>query len=92
MSFNRRRFLVGIGGAVVALPFLEGLAPKRARAANAIAPFAIFHRKGNGVQQALFEGNAAKEPERWWLNMPYGGLTAAALGAQADRAPSELAT
>jgi hypothetical protein len=90
MATTRRKFLVGAGGAVMALPFLEGLAPKGAKAANNVPPFAIFHRKGNGVQQALFDKNPAAEPERWWPNLPYGALTQASLAGQSDRALSEL--
>lgn len=74
MSFTRRKFLIGIGGAIVGLPFLEGLAPKAAHAGNGIDPFAIFHRRGNGVQQAMFNGKPNVEPERWWPLSPYGAL------------------
>ena len=76
MSFSRRKFLIGIGGAIVGLPFLEGLAPKTAHAGNGIDPFAIFHRRGNGVQQGMFNGKADVEPERWWPVLPYGALGA----------------
>ena len=86
MAFSRRSFLIGIGGAMVGLPFLEGLAPKTARADNTIPPFAIFHRRGNGVQQGMFLGKADQEPERWWPAVPYGALT-----IPAESAISELA-
>ena len=59
MAFNRRKFLLGVGGALVGLPFLEGLAAKTARAADAIPPYALFYRRGNGVQQALFDRSPA---------------------------------
>ena len=76
MAFTRRNFLVGIGGAIVGLPFLEGLASKTARADDAIAPFAIFYRRGNGVQQGMFGGKANQETERWWPAIPYGAIAA----------------
>jgi hypothetical protein len=74
MIFNRRKFLMGIGGAVVGLPFLEGLAPKNARADNSFPPFAVFYRRANGVQQAMFNRVANAEPERWWPGPTYAGL------------------
>jgi hypothetical protein len=91
MNFNRRRFLMGMGGAVVALPFLEGLAPKTAKAAT-VPPFALFHRQGNGVQQALFARNPNGEPERWWpTTFPFGPFTQAMLAADTVTAHNELA-
>ncbi len=78
MAFSRRKFLLGVGGAVVGLPFFEGLVPKNARGAGAgPQPYALFYRRGNGVQQAVFERNSypasgwytptePREPERWW--------------------------
>jgi hypothetical protein len=77
MAFSRRKFLLGLGGAAVGLPFLEGLAPKSARADNGPKPYALFYRRGNGVQQAIFDRNSypsagfytqtqPQEPERWW--------------------------
>jgi hypothetical protein len=92
MAFNRRRFLMGVGGAVVGLPFLEGLAPRTAKAAT-VPPFALFHRQGNGVQQALFSGNPTAEPERWWpTGMGFGAFTPAMFAAEAVSAQNELAT
>lgn len=75
--FSRRRFLQGAGGVVVALPLLEGLAPKNAYAAGT-PPFALFYRKPNGVAQfghgQLLRGCA----EHFWPDMPSGTeLTAA---------------
>jgi len=77
MAFSRRKFLVGLGGAAVGLPFLEGLTAKTARADNAPKPYALFYRRGNGVQQATFTHDTypasgwytpkdTPEPERWW--------------------------
>ena len=48
MAFSRRKFLIGVGGAVVGLPFLEGLVPKEARADTGPPPFALFYRRANG--------------------------------------------
>jgi hypothetical protein len=78
MAFSRRKFLLGVGGAMVGLPFFEGLVPKNARGAGAgPQPYALFYRRGNGVQQAVFDRNSypksgwytptePQEPERWW--------------------------
>lgn len=86
MAFNRRKFLLGIGGAVVGLPFLEGLAAKTARADASLPPYALFYRRGNGVQQALFDRNPTGEPERWWPQIPYGSITPAQLAAATSSA------
>jgi hypothetical protein len=82
MAFSRRKFLLGLGGAAVGLPFFEGLVPKNAKGAPAgPQPYALFYRRGNGVQQAIFDRNSypfagwdtatqgpkpQPEPERWW--------------------------
>jgi len=64
---DRRVILKGLGGATLALPWLETLAPRRASAADSVVPpFAIFFRQANGVaalQETLEIGN---EPERFW--------------------------
>lgn len=86
MAFNRRTFLLGVGGALVGLPLFEGLAAKTARADDAVPPYALFYRRGNGVQQALFDRNPNAEPERWWPQMPYGPLTSAQLVAATNSA------
>jgi len=83
---NRRTFLMGMGGAFMALPFLEGLSPQRARATTGGAPFAIFIRQGNGVQQA-----DADEPERFWPSFAPGAMTSSMLAADKARAVSVLA-
>ncbi|MFS8068652.1 MAG: DUF1552 domain-containing protein [Byssovorax sp.] len=79
---QRRHFLRGLGGAVIALPFLETFAPKRALAAG-YPPFAIFMRQANGVAQKT------DEPERFWPKA-LGALTKDGLAAQPDRALSVL--
>lgn len=57
---DRRKFLFGLGGVAVALPFLEGLAPKGAMAAGMAQKFAVFVRQANGVVQ-----KTGDEPERY---------------------------
>lgn len=84
---RRRHFLRGIGGALLALPALESLWPRSARATAATRPFAIFVRQGNGVQQATADG----EPERFWPSFAPGRMTRDMLAADTGRALSELA-
>ena len=97
MALTRRKFLIGLGGAAVGLPFLEGLFPKKkhARIVDGPPPYALFYRRANGVQQALFNRNFSQEPERWFPNLPYGDITSAALAAPPSQpqgcALSELA-
>src|SRR5690606_34596084 len=63
---SRRTVLRGFGGVTLALPFLEGLAPKNARAQDgAVPPYAIFFRQGNGVATEQ-SGPLGDEPERFW--------------------------
>jgi hypothetical protein len=83
---KRRHFLRGVSGVLLALPVLEGLLPRAARAEVAGSRFAIFVRQGNGVQQATPDG----EPERYWPSFEPGALTKAALAADSERALSEL--
>lgn len=82
MKLGRRGFLVGLGGAMVALPLLESFRSRAAAGGDPRRRFAVFMRSGNGVQQA--EG---LEPERFWPTAT-GALTAATLS---DRATSVLA-
>lgn len=83
---SRRRFLKGVGGVTVGLPFLEALLPRHAKAAlGDEKPYAIFCRQGNGVAQAVDE-----EPERFWPSFGLGAVTGAALTADTGRAVSEL--
>jgi hypothetical protein len=84
---KRRHILRGIGGILLALPLLEGLSSRNARAAKASSTFAIFVRQGNGVQQLTAEG----EPERFWPSFPPGPMTQADLAADGGRALSVLA-
>ncbi|HKO92014.1 MAG TPA: DUF1552 domain-containing protein [Polyangiaceae bacterium] len=64
-SVSRRRFLRGLGGVAVGLPFLEALAPRSAQAqtAAAIQRFGVF-MGCNGVDMG-----------RWFPNGAYGALT-----------------
>ncbi|MBA2664788.1 MAG: DUF1552 domain-containing protein [Bradymonadaceae bacterium] len=87
---NRRTFLRGSAGVVMALPFLEGLIHANPAYANNKPPvYFVCLRSGNGVQQAT-----SNEPERFW---PFerGQLTKQMLqrvDAQGDmRAVGELA-
>lgn len=86
---NRRRFLRGLGGAAVALPFLESV--RWVRRGDAAPPekrvYSMFIRQGNGVQQAGY----GTEPERFWPRS-LGTLTKTILATtNSDRALSILA-
>jgi hypothetical protein len=83
-EFNRRRFLMGTGGAVFALPFLPSLAPRNARAGTESPSFFVAMRQANGVQCAT-QG----EPDRFWPSS-HGPLTTEAMLAE-NRAVAELA-
>jgi hypothetical protein len=73
-------------GATVALPFLESLAPRSARAGvGDVPPYAIFVRQANGVVQ-----KTGDEPEMFWPNN-LGAITADTMVTDAGRAISELA-
>ncbi len=87
---NRRRFLAGLGGAMVALPALESVKflGGRARAAGSGKPvYSVFIRQGNGCQQEI--PNA--EPDRFWPAQ-LGALTTDILANDnAGQAVAELA-
>ena len=61
---SRRRWLRGLGGITLGLPFLEALAPRSAaaRASGAVRRFGVF-----------FCCNGVDMP-RWFPNGPYGAL------------------
>jgi Protein of unknown function (DUF1552) len=83
---NRRRFLRGVGGAALALPFLDGMRASRA-GAPAKKVYSFFIRQGNGCQQAGY----GTEPERFWPRT-LGALTKDDLAnVNGDRALSILA-
>jgi len=68
MKMRRRHILQGIGGVALALPFLEGLAPRKATAAEdgGADPFAIFLRQANGAAAEQNTNELGMEPERFW--------------------------
>jgi hypothetical protein len=85
-NFSRRAFITGIGGATVALPFLDSLRPRHVRAATERPRYCVYVRQANGCAQA---DNG--EPERFWPNA-LGPVSMASLTTtDADRAVSELA-
>ncbi|MBV1862639.1 MAG: DUF1552 domain-containing protein [Nannocystaceae bacterium] len=74
MKISRRFVLRGTGAAAMALPMLESLAPRGAKAGgNATPPYAIFLRQANGVGAAQ-STEVGDEPERFWPRNP-GALT-----------------
>lgn len=74
-SVSRRVLLRGLGGATLALPFLEGLHPRRAEASpESVEPFAVFFRQANGVACAQDTEELGVEPERFWPR-EFGALT-----------------
>ncbi|MEM6990416.1 MAG: DUF1552 domain-containing protein [Myxococcota bacterium] len=59
--FDRRRFLFGAGGAMLAIPLLESIAPRRASAGGGLAPkrlVVVHHDQGRMVGNGL--------PDDWW--------------------------
>lgn len=82
-KISRRMVLKGAGGVAVALPFLEGLAPRKATAAEeGVEPFAIFLRQANGVAAEQTTGEIGNEPERFWPHQ-LGPLTPENLAGRA---------
>lgn len=83
---DRRRFLTGVGGAVVALPVVNSLLPRSAWAQSDQKVYTFMMRNGNGVAQA-----SGGEPEQFWPRT-LGALTQQSLqGVDRDRAVNELA-
>lgn len=78
----RRSVLRGLGGVMLALPFLEGLAPRSARAQGVDRRYAIFFRQANGVAQANNNGELGQEPERFFPT-ELGALTEATMSGRA---------
>ncbi len=69
----RRRFLLGFGGALVGLPYLESLAPRAAKAQDTtVKRFGVFFAC-NGVNM-----------DRWFPNGDFGALTEAHLAGTAN--------
>lgn len=82
MKMSRRLVLRGIGGAVVSLPFLEGLMPREVSAGDATQPYAIFFRQANGVAQEQNNDEIGSEPERFFPTA-LGPLTEATMMGRA---------
>ena len=79
MRLGRRRFLRGVGGALLGVPWLEALDGGVAHAQeSAVPPFAIFFRQADGVASAQNTGELGAEPERFWPRTE-GALDAANL-------------
>lgn len=74
---DRRRFLFGLGGVAVALPVLEGLAPKGAKAAGTAQKYTVILRQANGVVQ-----KSGTEPERYFPDA-FGPITDAGITGRA---------
>ncbi|MEM6996438.1 MAG: DUF1552 domain-containing protein, partial [Myxococcota bacterium] len=67
MNRTTRRTILRGAGVGLALPFLEALAPRDAKAGGGLVdPFAIFFRQANGVAQQIGSGPLGAEPERFW--------------------------
>lgn len=73
-GIRRRGFLCGIGGAIVGLPFLEGLAPRAKAQQEVIKRFGVFFCC-NGVNM-----------ERWFPQGDFGALTEAHLRGTSNEA------
>jgi hypothetical protein len=82
VKMRRRMVLRGIGGFTLALPLLEGLMPRRARAGGGVLPpFAIFLRQANGVACEQ-DTEVGAEPERFWPTQT-GALTSETVAGRA---------
>ncbi|MGB1700251.1 MAG: DUF1552 domain-containing protein, partial [Nannocystaceae bacterium] len=82
MTIHRRGFLRGVGGFTLALPMLEGLWPRLAKANDPdVPPFAIFLRQANGVACAQSTDEIGEEPERFWPTT-MGPLTSATVAGR----------
>lgn len=75
---GRRQFLVGAGGALMAIPALEGLVPKAARADAGAPPFLLTYFQPMGICQDLGGGGF---PESFWPVSGPGAISAASLAA-----------
>jgi hypothetical protein len=69
---GRRRFLAGLGGFLVALPFLEGLEPKAAADTTDRRFFLNFHQWFGVQQRPRFRGKYKDETEGFWPDAPIG--------------------
>jgi hypothetical protein len=87
-DFARRRFLRGVGGVAVGLPMLDAFRAHEARAQGAVRKkvYSVFMMQANGVAQLM-----GREPEQFWPRATGPLSDATMMGADADRATSELA-
>lgn len=83
-DWSRRRFLQGLGGVTLALPFFESLMPRAAWGQSMRHRFMMVVRAGNGVVQ---EGSEAGE--QFWPSA-VGALTVNGLQADTSRATNVL--
>jgi hypothetical protein len=79
---SRRVVLKGVGGAILGLPFLEGVLPRDAKAADTVPPFAVFFRQACGVACAQTTTEIGAETEKYWP-IAMGDLSAANLKGRA---------
>ena len=80
---GRRHVLRGMGGVMLGLPFLEGLAPRTAHAQDTgEPPYAFFLRQANGVAREQEGADGSQEPERFWPRN-LGALNAANVDGRA---------
>ena len=82
--FGRRRFLRGLGGVTLGLPFLPSLLPRAQAQATSDRSYGIFLRGGNGVAQAYGEGEGEA-----YFPASFGALSSQDFG---DRALGELSS
>lgn len=88
----RRRVLQGLGGVCLGLPFLEGLAPKKATAADGDPlPFAIFFRQANGVATEQSSDAIETESEKFWPHAT-GALSATTMAGRGVEEIAEYAS
>ena len=92
LSRNRRQFLRGAGGFALALPFLESLSPREARAQEVVTPrFVGMMTLHGGVWGANMFPSDAMAPETRQLfpghMARFGQLTPEVSGGQASLSP-----
>ncbi len=80
IRIGRRNFLMGAGGAVMAIPALEGLVPRAARADGNGTPFLLTYLQIMGVCQDI---GGARFPESFWPTGAPGAITKETLSADA---------
>lgn len=79
MKFGRRRFLRGLGGVTLGLPFLPSLLSRaEAQETPPDRSYGIFIRAGNGVAQAWNGGE-----DEWYWPREFGAITEASTRSRA---------